>query len=101
MLETLSNEYARIQRLDSLYDKERMNPSVTLVYTLGIQFLQDAARFYGFKSYRRFWHILAKPPSVDLQERVLSIQNAISGLERERETQNNERLFAIDMKANG
>ncbi|RYP73618.1 hypothetical protein DL771_003506 [Monosporascus sp. 5C6A] len=78
MLETLRREYARIGRLGPIYANEKMHGSIAEVYSLGIRFLQDAARYYSFKSYRRFWHILAKPPSVDLQSRVSSIEKAIA-----------------------
>lgn len=101
MLQTLSAQYTQIKLLEPVYKKESLDPCVTRVYTLGIQFLQDAAHYYGFKSYRRFWHILAKPPNIDLQDRVLSIKNAISDLANQRGVQDSIRLGAIDMRVNG
>lgn len=98
MLETLRREYARIGRLEPIYASKDMHGYVAKVYDLGIHFLQDAARYYSFKSYRRFWHILAKPPSIDLQGRVSSIKEAIALLVEERDTQDRIRLGSVETK---
>ncbi|EFY85482.1 hypothetical protein MAC_08485 [Metarhizium acridum CQMa 102] len=55
MLETLRREYTKIERLSPIYANRSMHSHVSNVYHLGLRSLQDAARYYRFKSYMRCW----------------------------------------------
>ncbi|KAG8422101.1 hypothetical protein J3459_010686 [Metarhizium acridum] len=98
MLETLRREYTKIERLSPIYANRSMHSHVSNVYHLGLRFLQDAARYYRFKSYMRCWHVLVKPPNVDLRGRVSSITGAIHLLNEERATQDSIRLRSVEAK---
>src|SRR5690348_10842561 len=98
MLETLRREYTKIGRLSAIFATKEMQDHVSNVYHLGIFFLQDASRYYSFKTYRRFWHILSKPPSVDLDGRVSAIKRAITLLVEERNTLDSIRLGKVEAK---
>jgi hypothetical protein len=98
MLVRLQAEYCRIEMLKEVHASSQMKKYVAEVYRLGIEFLYEAVRFYSIGSVRRFFYILAHPPSIELDNKVSEIHDAIDEMRREREALDSLRVDRVEQK---
>ncbi|KAJ4356774.1 uncharacterized protein N0V89_004810 [Didymosphaeria variabile] len=98
MMQTLHQQYCRIKMVKDVYNTDRMKQHVAVVYRLGIEFLYTAVRYYSKSTFRRWWHVVAQPPSMQLTNKISEIQAAVEEMRKEMEVLDGIRLGNIETK---
>lgn len=98
MMHRLQQEYYRIKIVNKVHPTDRMKEQTAVVYRLGVEFLYTAVGYYSMTTFRRLWHVVARPPSIDLTEKISEIQIAVEEIRKEMEVLDSERLKEIEVK---
>ncbi|KAL1606274.1 hypothetical protein SLS60_003676 [Paraconiothyrium brasiliense] len=98
MMQTLHQQYCRIKMVKDVYNTDRMREHVAVVYRLGIEFLYTAIRYYSKSTFRKWWHVVAQPPSMQLSNKISEIQAAVEEMRKEMEVLDGIRLGNIEAK---
>lgn len=96
MMYKLHQQYCRIKMVKNVYTSKRMKEHTAVVYRLGIEFLYTAVRYYSMSTFRRMWHVVAKPPNIHLENKVAEIQAAIEEMRMEMEMLDGIRLNGME-----
>jgi hypothetical protein len=87
--------------LEHVYSNPSMKEHFAVVYRLGVEFLREAALYYSIGTHKRLWHVLTRPPSVDIETKVSGIKGAIEEMTREMETFDRIRLKGVEVSIEG
>ncbi|ORX96838.1 hypothetical protein BCR34DRAFT_607493 [Clohesyomyces aquaticus] len=98
MLVTLQQQYCRIQMIKEVYATSRMKEHTAVVYRLGIEFLYEAVRYYSVSPSRRLLYVISRPPSIDLDNKVSEIHDAIEEMRKEMEALDGIRLNNVEQE---
>ncbi|KAK3213631.1 hypothetical protein GRF29_28g503323 [Pseudopithomyces chartarum] len=98
MMHRLQQEYYRIKIVNKVHPTDRMKEQTAVVYRLGVEFLYTAVGYYSMTTFRRLWHVVARPPSIELTEKISEIQIAVEEIRKEMEVLDSERLKEIEVK---
>jgi hypothetical protein len=82
--------------VEGIYNTDRMKELTAKVYRLGIEFLYTAIHYYSMNAFRKMWHVVARPPSVQLNNKIVEIQDAIEDMRQEMRTLDAIRLEKIE-----
>lgn len=96
MLVELGQQYDRLQRLKPAYPTAEMQRYTAVLYRLGVEFLHESVRYYRMSPFRRFGHLIARPPSIGVQRIVEDIKGAIRETEREMRAIDGGRIDRIE-----
>lgn len=100
MLRELREQYHRIRMLKDIYPTARMREYTVVLYRLGIGFLFEAVRYYSRGTFRKLQYVIARPPSIELEDKVAEIKTAIIEIEREMRALNGIRLSGVERVQN-
>ncbi|KAL3303765.1 hypothetical protein RB213_001138, partial [Colletotrichum asianum] len=98
-IQTLKSEYSRIQKLVGIYSNSSvLKKCVATVYRLGIEFMQEATVYYSRSSSMRIWHVVVRPPQLDLERKISDLRSAVEELVKERDMEAHLRLDRVESK---
>jgi hypothetical protein len=87
--------------LEHVYLNPSMKEHVAIVYRLGVEFSREAALYYCMGTRKRFWYVLSRPPSVNIEKKVSDIKSAIEEMKGEMETLDRIRLKGVEVSIEG
>ena len=68
---------------------------ITNVCRLGIEFSRAATLYYSRSAFRRILEAVTKPPQLGIELRKTAITEAVTQIEKERDTLNAKRLYEV------
>lgn len=77
-----------------------MKSYIADAYRLGIQFSREATLYYSRPTYRRVLEAITKPPQVAIDQKVSAITDAMTQIEKERDTLDSQRLYDVQRDVN-
>ena len=81
--------------LEEIHSTGAMKTYIADAYRLGIEFSRVATLYYSTRTYRRVLEAVTKPPKLDIDLMTLAITEAMTQIERERDTLDSRRLYDI------
>ena len=93
---TLQREFSRMKILEEVHHSTpTMQTYIAEAYRLGIEFAREAALYYSRKTYRRIIHAITKPPALAIDKKTAAITEAMTQIEKERDTLDSKRLYKV------
>ena len=97
---TLQREFSRLKILLEIHSTENMKSYIADAYRLGIEFAREATLYYSRPAYRRLWEALSKPPQLTIDQKTSAITEAMTQIEKERDTPDSQRMYDIQRDVN-
>ncbi|MCJ1383605.1 hypothetical protein MMC17_006719 [Xylographa soralifera] len=93
---TLQREFSRMKILEEFHHSTpTMQTYIAEAYRLGIEFAREATLYYSRKTYRRVLDAITKPPKLAIDKKTAAITEAMTQIEKERDTLDSKRLYKV------
>ncbi|MCJ1437026.1 hypothetical protein MMC27_006411 [Xylographa pallens] len=93
---TLQREFSRMKILEEVHHSTpTMQTYIAEAYRLGIEFAREATLYYSRKTYRRILDAVTKPPKLAIDKKTAAITEAMTQIEKERDTLDSKRLYKV------
>ena len=94
----LQREFSRAKLLREIHSSDAMKTYIADAYRLGIELAREVTLYYSRSTYRRFLEAVTKPPQLFIDRKLSEITNAITEIEKERDTLDSQRLFQVQRR---
>lgn len=94
----LQSEYSRIGIIQEIHMRDTMRRYIMDAYRLGIEFSRAATLYYARSTFRRILEAVTKPPQLGIEVQKTAITEAVTQIEKERDTLNAKRLYEVQLK---